>query len=459
MKRGQATIELLLILVASLIALGVIFSLYSDQVNSSSIAREQSTARVTVDRIVNTANLLYASGAGSKSRILLEVPSSLNLAESGISGKEVNIVLSSGGEIISSADVNIVGDWKRENGGYIFGSYYANLYFDGNVVKLLYDDFEFSTESISLSAEQGTSTSSYFSIRNLSSLNAHFWVSDNFSHSSYATLSMCASCSDFVLANGESKVIDFNISLSSIANGNYSGVFDIIAELSDGESDTNYDKRIVVSVEAFQELGELIIYPQNTSFTADVTDVVEKSFSVCNSSGITIIGLTWGKYSSVDGNMLSWFDIPALDSNGDEITIVNAGDCVLFDLNFSIPIDAESGEYDANFFVEYGDSSFSFANISINVNYVAVPSYTVTYNGNGNTGGSVPVDSNVYDSGDMVVVLDNTGSLVKTSYTFDGWNTAANGSGTDYNGGSSFEIDSNVVLYAQWVPSGGDPYQ
>ena len=40
--------------------------------------------------------------------------------------------------------------------------------------------------------------------------------------------------------------------------------------------------------------------------------------------------------------------------------------------------------------------------------------YTVAYSGNGNTGGSVPVDANTYLQGATVTVLGNTGSLVKT---------------------------------------------
>ena len=78
--------------------------------------------------------------------------------------------------------------------------------------------------------------------------------------------------------------------------------------------------------------------------------------------------------------------------------------------------------------------------------------YTVTYNGNGNTSGSVPSDSNAYEAGAMVTVLGNTGSLVRTGYTFAGWNTAASGFGTNRAIGSTFEIgSSNVTLYAKWT--------
>jgi hypothetical protein len=50
-------------------------------------------------------------------------------------------------------------------------------------------------------------------------------------------------------------------------------------------------------------------------------------------------------------------------------------------------------------------------------------------------------------------VKGNTGSLVKTEHTFSGWNTAADGTGTDRAVGSTFNITSNTTLYAKWVPN------
>ena len=80
--------------------------------------------------------------------------------------------------------------------------------------------------------------------------------------------------------------------------------------------------------------------------------------------------------------------------------------------------------------------------------------YTVTYNGNGNTGGSVPADPNTYTQGATVTVLGNTGNLVNTGYTFVGWNTQANGSGTTYTQGQTFAMAAaSVTLYAMWTTS------
>lgn len=79
------------------------------------------------------------------------------------------------------------------------------------------------------------------------------------------------------------------------------------------------------------------------------------------------------------------------------------------------------------------------------------PRYTVTYNGNGSTSGTLPVDTTSYLSTASVAPLSH-GALVKSGYTFTGWNTAADGSGINRPVGTSFVIGAaNVTLYAQWT--------
>ena len=82
--------------------------------------------------------------------------------------------------------------------------------------------------------------------------------------------------------------------------------------------------------------------------------------------------------------------------------------------------------------------------------------YTVTYNSNGGTG-SVPVDSKSYRAGQTVTVPANSGSLAYTGYSFVGWQTKADGSGSTYAQGQTFLMGSaNVTLYALWA--GGYAY-
>ena len=89
-------------------------------------------------------------------------------------------------------------------------------------------------------------------------------------------------------------------------------------------------------------------------------------------------------------------------------------------------------------------------------------SFTLSYNGNGNTSGAVP-DSLLYTSGANITIPDNTGNLMKinaynsaegqnASFRFAGWNTLPDGNGTDYTPGMDITISSDLTLYAKWIP-------
>lgn len=93
------------------------------------------------------------------------------------------------------------------------------------------------------------------------------------------------------------------------------------------------------------------------------------------------------------------------------------------------------------------------ANTTVTANFELIPDiYTLTYDGNDNTGGTAPVDSTPYEAGDTVTVLGNTGSLAKTGYTFSGWNTQADGLGESYAPGATFDMpDNDITLYAKWT--------
>ena len=102
----------------------------------------------------------------------------------------------------------------------------------------------------------------------------------------------------------------------------------------------------------------------------------------------------------------------------------------------------------------YSNSSYSRHSItSGTVYFQGVDVYSVTYNDNGSTDGSVPSESGTkYVSGTNVTLATNSGSLAKTNYSFNGWNTAADGSGTHYDaGGTLGGISADQTLYAEWV--------
>lgn len=80
--------------------------------------------------------------------------------------------------------------------------------------------------------------------------------------------------------------------------------------------------------------------------------------------------------------------------------------------------------------------------------------YTIKYDGNTATGGKTPSSTHVYD----VAKNLTANGFKKTGYTFIGWNTKANGSGTSYKDQQSVKnltaVDgATITLYAQWKPN------
>ena len=103
------------------------------------------------------------------------------------------------------------------------------------------------------------------------------------------------------------------------------------------------------------------------------------------------------------------------------------------------------------FYAQGSSFGMGTASVTLYADWTSITTYSVTYVGNGNTGGTVPLDGNAYTNGQTVTVLGNTGNLVLFGYTLTGWNTATNGSGISYSIGGTFKMGTaNVILYAVW---------
>jgi uncharacterized repeat protein (TIGR02543 family) len=104
-----------------------------------------------------------------------------------------------------------------------------------------------------------------------------------------------------------------------------------------------------------------------------------------------------------------------------------------------------------------GDTVYSIgASITVTQNMVfyaqwldgSTPQYTVTFNANGATSGAAPASQTVYRGTSITVPAQ--GTLAYSGKTFGGWNTQANGGGTNYAEGAAYTVTGNVTLYARW---------
>lgn len=84
--------------------------------------------------------------------------------------------------------------------------------------------------------------------------------------------------------------------------------------------------------------------------------------------------------------------------------------------------------------------------------------YSVTYDANNSSSGSASImcsDPNDYTSADTVSIMGEAelfplmGNLVKSGCDFDGWNTQADGKGTDYMPGQEINLTGDLYLYAK----------
>ena len=93
------------------------------------------------------------------------------------------------------------------------------------------------------------------------------------------------------------------------------------------------------------------------------------------------------------------------------------------------------------------------SNVELIAHFTPKP-FTVTYNANGATTGTVPIDTMFYEQGELVTIAHNTGNLAiinreGVSYCFDYWYDSSD---NVYLPGNTYPIEESLVLYAHFRP-------
>jgi uncharacterized protein (TIGR02145 family)/uncharacterized repeat protein (TIGR02543 family) len=162
----------------------------------------------------------------------------------------------------------------------------------------------------------------------------------------------------------------------------------------------------------------------------------------------TGFSVKYQKGSDVSGELP--FDTRKYQNDEQAIVLGNTGNLVKSGFIFSGWNTKEDGSGTSY----AGGSTFKMGNTDVVLfaQWTKSATFSVIYNGNGNTSGIVPVDANMYETTATVTVKGNTGSLTKTGVTFAGWSTKADGSGKSYDAGSTLVMGStNDTLFAKWT--------
>jgi uncharacterized repeat protein (TIGR02543 family) len=236
--------------------------------------------------------------------------------------------------------------------------------------------------------------------------------------------------------------IDIPESVTSIGGNAFDGCTDLTNINVDTNNSTYtsvngvlYNKAVTILLQCPKGLTSI-------SIPAGVTNIGYDAFYSC--SGLTSVTIPSG-VTNIGVN--AFYGCSSLAS----ITF-NSAATTIYDAYYTIPIQAKIVGYNPSTAKDYATKyNRTFQSLG------TATTYTVTYAGNGSTSGTVPTDSGTYLQGVTVTVLDNTGTLAKTGYTFAGWNTMADGSGTTYAAGATFAMEpTNVTLYANWIITSSD---
>ena len=123
-----------------------------------------------------------------------------------------------------------------------------------------------------------------------------------------------------------------------------------------------------------------------------------------------------------------------------------------FDCWIDITSEVPAGTYDVrvwpiNVGSSEGNHTITYSDNSGDVKTITISNpYTVSYNANGGSG--APGSQRKVTG--INITLSST-TPTRTGYAFNGWNTASNGSGTNYAKGATYSANASATLYAKWT--------
>ncbi|MEK6957902.1 MAG: hypothetical protein AABW99_02920 [archaeon] len=117
MKKAQASVELLIILAVSLIAILAIYSVSNQSIVDARLQGEVLTAQSSLDSLAGAAKDVFVQGEGAKKQVYFFVPKGVDQAKSGIYSDSfvLNVF---GSDLYSKSGVTLSGSIPTTEGGH-----------------------------------------------------------------------------------------------------------------------------------------------------------------------------------------------------------------------------------------------------------------------------------------------------------------------------------------------------
>lgn len=288
-------------------------------------------------------------------------------------------------------------------------------------------------------------------------------------------------------SNGDTPSTTVTITKGSTGNKTYTANWSInsyyidLNIVLDGTTKGTGDSRIKVGLKIggvdkgyVQDFWEL--YPYNTTweiygFNLNGTNVAYSQTGILGAKTLSIepkfntvtIGVNNADYGSVSSTSLIVVNGTTYTTNGNKLTLSD---------NRNITASTKTITGYTLTFKDWTPSSGTITSATeITANFEKqANTYSVIYNGNGSTGGSTATSTHIYDVKKALTAngyerkytvtynhnyTGSTNKVETASYTFNGWNTASNGSGTSYADKAEVKnlvSSGSITLYAKWTP-------
>ena len=312
--KGQTSVEFIVILAVSLVAIMVLYSFTATHTLQISAQQRVQAGQTALDSITLAANDVFFQGNGAKKRVYVIIPEDVNASASLISGSEVNLRIGST-DVFSTADVNIVGSLPTAPGGH-----YLTLVAHENYVSIGDTSLQVSKNAVYLAmAQDGNASTTLTLTNNSASELATVSLVKTWNHS---VVSFALSSTSLSLQPGASQVIDFNFASNSTATGNYAGSVKVNADFNVSLADENLTVPVNVDVTPAQTPAavipdtNLLIVPSTWKRTINRGTIDSNTFQVCNNSSQAMAPVSFTKST---GDAGAWvYDINSISSLGDD---------------------------------------------------------------------------------------------------------------------------------------------
>ena len=115
-KRGQAAVEMIIILAVVLVILLAIIKFNNKSLSYSLRLENEAKAKAFLGDVENAVKNVYRQGIGSRIKIYVSVPD--NLQSINISGKTIKVIFNKGTTFVKKFDFNVSGNISIREGNY-----------------------------------------------------------------------------------------------------------------------------------------------------------------------------------------------------------------------------------------------------------------------------------------------------------------------------------------------------